>query len=356
MTGQNIYNLAQLAQFVPRRDLELHKSQHPDAKYYDASRDGPAPILSPFFGRAYIQIPVPGQKSLYSRSVEGIWQGLKIVNGTTCFEMFGKSKPWKRPSCRQRRINPVYRYLESRFLLGEEELGLVEARHKIYVPAYTFFYNNLVPRKFKETAADELMAGSEVFVHDVGSNGDIDNPERSYAHAALLVDLINKSRFSIEFNLDSVMENHTLDELLDELDCPEAPKESINLEYLNNNYSRAAAYAALVSKTLNEFLLRLGFTKQHTALNSLPTGGEQKTVYTAGEKEVSLNLVLREKNTSLQTGQNEPLVEKRQYLVLSEDTIELMPELRAFRDSLENSSTAQTSKLDSELIDRRNTH
>ncbi len=144
--------------------------------------------LSPF--TIYRGIPVPGQKNTFSDTVEGIWQGLKIIKGKTDFSYFhGKG--------RKRLGRP------SGHLYKDRRIGLIEARKKIYVPSFEFIWANRISpatrQHFVELAFDDVPQ----YFLDVDSNGDINNPTSAYAHSALIVELIRR-------DIDCDVKNHPI--------------------------------------------------------------------------------------------------------------------------------------------------
>lgn len=133
--------------------------------------------FSPFSHSKKYQIPVPGQEELRADSVEGIWQGLKVIGEVTDFSLFlGKPK--------KRKGQP------EGHLFGEELLDYGKAREKIYVPAYIYQAVNGVLGEIKEDLEGKMEQGQAV-MFDVESNNSIKDLSSPYSHAALLVDLLN---------------------------------------------------------------------------------------------------------------------------------------------------------------------
>ncbi|MCI0703613.1 MAG: hypothetical protein L0241_21235, partial [Planctomycetia bacterium] len=68
-------------------------------------------------------IPVRGMSGETSHTVEGVWQGLKVIRGKIATRFFRGpgAKRGGKPSGHQ---------------FGKKELGIIEARRLIYVPAY----------------------------------------------------------------------------------------------------------------------------------------------------------------------------------------------------------------------------
>ena len=140
----------------------------------DVSSYGQRPYncFSPFTYSPDFRIPVLGQESVFSCSVEGIWQGLKLIDGTSDFTMFSK-KPKKRKG------NVLGHVFNS------EILDIVSAREKIYKPAYFFYVQNYVPLEIKESVLEKAVREGVVF-YDVESNLDPANPSAPLAHSIFL--------------------------------------------------------------------------------------------------------------------------------------------------------------------------
>jgi|GEM_PF-2948635 len=137
-------------------------------------------ILSPFSHNKNYKIPVSGQEHIRADSVEGIWQGLKLFYGITDkFQFSGRAQKRKG--------------MPDSFLFGDEQIGYIEARHKIYQPAYIYhLINNALPVVANDLES-KLQKG-DVTMHDIEKNPYIDNDEKSYSHAALAVETINLMR------------------------------------------------------------------------------------------------------------------------------------------------------------------
>jgi hypothetical protein len=128
-------------------------------------------------------IPVPG-RPLRSRSVEAVWQGLKLVDGLIDLAMLGAT-PYKRPSEREREA-PGYRYAESCFAHGDRVIDLVLARYLVYLPAYLYLLEALVPGDVIEELVAHHRRGGRVIFYDWDDNFDIEDASRPYSHSAVL--------------------------------------------------------------------------------------------------------------------------------------------------------------------------
>ncbi len=169
--------------FVTKHIAQNMKSTHPKAEIYDTSSYGDhGKFFSPFTLHED-GIPVPGQDGLISYSVEGIWQGLKVIDGKCDFTLFENKRPHKR------KHEP---YPETRFIYGQSEIGIIEARHKIYVPSYLYMFEHLVPEDVIDEIMSKAIEGIDQFFHDVDNNPNINDSTRSYAHSSLLVDILER--------------------------------------------------------------------------------------------------------------------------------------------------------------------
>ena len=148
--------------------------------WIDVSSSGDAPYnqLSPFFPHG--GIPIPGMGNQRSDSVEGIWQGVKVIRGKIAprfFEGSGQKRSGKPRG---------HQFGESSRLLGLEE-----ARRAIYIPAYEWMLDNCIePELFEEIIA-RAFRGIPQFFYDREDNGSI-GKDAPLAHAKVLVDYVNR--------------------------------------------------------------------------------------------------------------------------------------------------------------------
>lgn len=145
----------------------------------DVSSHGRPPykLLSPFSHDSEYKIPVPGSEHIRADSVEGIWQGLKIFNGSHDPSLF-TGRPHKKKG------------KPEGHLYGKEVIAYVDARKNIYVPAYIYHaINNALPKAWPDL--EQMLKDGNAVLHDVETNGSIENPMRPLAHSAILVELLN---------------------------------------------------------------------------------------------------------------------------------------------------------------------
>jgi hypothetical protein len=151
----------------------------PGAVVHDVSSyaDYPLCTLSPLWEHG--GIPVPGQPGVTSDSVEGVWQGLKVIRGKTAPRLF-------RGRGQKRGGKPAGH------LLGDRLLGLADARLRIYVPTYEWMVENRVEPAVIEGFLATARRGEVQFFHDLSDNADVSNPDEGLAHAAVLVRYLNR--------------------------------------------------------------------------------------------------------------------------------------------------------------------
>jgi hypothetical protein len=147
---------------------------------YDVSSyaDHPYCTFSPMW--VHGGIPVPGMPGVKSDTVEGIWQGLKVIRGKTAPHLFkgrGKKRGGKKPSGHQ---------------YGAKLLGYVEARYKIYKVAYEWVLGHRIDPGLIAGFVDQAFRGVPQHFHDLGDNGDINNTDSGVAHASFLVQYLNR--------------------------------------------------------------------------------------------------------------------------------------------------------------------
>ena len=133
------------------------------------SSDGLGVRLSPFFPHG--GIPVPGQEGKHSESVEGVWQGLKLIRGVGVDE--AKFTILDMRNLKRKGAIQGHRW-------GRDGvLGYIEARKRIYVPTYRWVLENRVD-------ARPLLAHGKLVLLDYATNEDVSDPSRPLSHAAVL--------------------------------------------------------------------------------------------------------------------------------------------------------------------------
>ena len=148
----------------------------------DVTSKGEEPWVrfSPFYPHG--GIPVPNSPGTFARSVEGLWQGLKVFEN----EDIDPSR-WQVTNMRgiKRAGRTRGKVLGHRFGVGSDVLlGYRDARYRIYLPAYRWVLENRLTeevKRLREEVADRL-----VVLLDYETNGDVEDLSRPLSHAALV--------------------------------------------------------------------------------------------------------------------------------------------------------------------------
>jgi hypothetical protein len=162
--------------FLPFR---LRDQAPAGAVVYDVSSyaDHRLCTLSPFWPHG--GIPVPGMPGTTSDSVEGIWQGLKVIDNKIAPRYFSGQghKRGGKPRGHQ---------------FGDKLLKIVEAREKIYRVTYEWMLENRADPELIQGFIERAFAGVPQYFHDVSNNGRVGDPDEGWAHAAVLVQYLNR--------------------------------------------------------------------------------------------------------------------------------------------------------------------
>ncbi|MGC1239928.1 MAG: hypothetical protein WA860_14185 [Acidimicrobiales bacterium] len=89
---------------------------------------------------------------------------------------------YRRPS----ELPSDYRYESTKFLYGDVKIDIVAARYLIYIPAYLSAIEHEFSLRARESIVEHLLSGADVFFFDWDDNFDIENPNSSFSHSAIL--------------------------------------------------------------------------------------------------------------------------------------------------------------------------
>jgi hypothetical protein len=165
-----------------RRSAGAIEAAHPGATVIDVTSRASEPWvrLSPFYPHG--GIPVPLSPGLTGRSVEGIWQALKVFESADVDPTKLDVATMRGLKRTVRSNGPVRGHRAG--LTGEELLPYVAARRLIYLPTYRWMLEHhaadLVER-LRETAARRT-----VVLLDYTTNGDVTDQRTPLSHAALV--------------------------------------------------------------------------------------------------------------------------------------------------------------------------
>jgi len=173
-----------------RRKTENILKKHPDAVIVDVTSNGKYEFsrLSPFYPIG--GIPVPGMEETKALCVEGIWQGLKV------FEHYDWDEYYFRISTKNiKRTVRKFGRVKGHFFKGEL-LGYVEARKKIYIPAYKFVLEGKM--KYLVDELREIAKDKTLVLLDYTTNESLLNPAKPLSHAAVIKAAILKDYSILE--------------------------------------------------------------------------------------------------------------------------------------------------------------
>ena len=165
-----------------RRKLENLQAAHPGAEIIDVTSKGSLPYLrfSPFYPIG--GIPIPHSQGLFSQSVEGIWQGLKVFEGADVDRDKFNVTTMKGLKRTVRKFGVPKGHRKGVF--GSELLDYITARKEIYLPAYRWVLENRLQNEVRELKAIAQAKG--LVLLDYETNEDIDNPRKPLSHAGLV--------------------------------------------------------------------------------------------------------------------------------------------------------------------------
>lgn len=169
--------------------IENHKKSsktltklYPQAIVVDVTSKGEMPfvMLSPFYPHG--GIPVPFSENLYSWTVEGIWQGLKVFDGEDIDPAKFEIQDMKGIKRTVRKLGEPLGHRAG--VTGEQLLNYIDARKKIYVPSYRWILQNKACRAIQEL--EDLATRGDLVLLDYNTNDDIEDPSKPLSHASLV--------------------------------------------------------------------------------------------------------------------------------------------------------------------------
>jgi hypothetical protein len=165
-----------------RKKPNTLRKKYPDAELIDVTSKAIFPWckFSPFYPHG--NIPIPNSTDAFSKSVEGIWQGLKVFsshgidvnsfNNDTMHNIKRTVKTYGSPLGHQYGIN------------SSETLTYVEARKKIFIPSYLYVLKNYL--KEEVNLLKEIVKLKKLVLLDYETNCDIENTKKPLSHAFII--------------------------------------------------------------------------------------------------------------------------------------------------------------------------
>lgn len=168
----------------------LHKSmmqasilkKYPDARIIDVTSKAQDEFVqfSPFF--AHGNIPIPFSEGHFGKSVEGIWQGLKVFESKDIDANKFEVENMKGLKRTVRKFGKCLGHRKG--VKGTELLGYIEARKEIYLPLYLSVLENKLQNLLKKLRLEEEQGTLVLLDYEV--NGDIEDRSKPLSHAHLI--------------------------------------------------------------------------------------------------------------------------------------------------------------------------
>ena len=157
-------------------------AKYPNAKIVDVTSKAPTALvkLSPFYPHG--DIPIPFSESHTAKSVEGIWQALKVFESADIDEAMFQNDTMKDIKRTVRKFGKPLGHRKG--IYGKELLNYIDARIQIYLPSYLWVLENKVVgiiERLKVASCNE-----DIVLLDYETNCDVLNPKKPLSHAFLV--------------------------------------------------------------------------------------------------------------------------------------------------------------------------
>ena len=165
-----------------RKKLSTLERQYPGAPIIDVTSHSKTEMIkfSPFYPHG--GIPVPFSSPATSKSVEGIWQGLKVFQNRdidlSCF----RNDTMKNLKRTVRTNGPTKGHRKG--IWGTELLDYLTARKLIYLPSYKWVLDHKLGHLVEKLR--KLSEAGTVVLLDYETNPDVLDPKKPLSHAALI--------------------------------------------------------------------------------------------------------------------------------------------------------------------------
>ena len=157
-------------------------AKYPNAKIVDVTSKAPTALvkLSPFYPHG--EIPIPFSENETAKSVEGIWQALKVFESADVDKEMFCNDTMKNIKRTVRKFGKPLGHRKG--INGTELLSYIDARIKIYLPSYLWVLENKVSEileRLKDASQKE-----DIVLLDYETNCDVLNPKKPLSHAFLV--------------------------------------------------------------------------------------------------------------------------------------------------------------------------
>lgn len=157
-------------------------AKYPNAKIVDVTSKATTGLvkLSPFYPHG--DIPIPFSENRKAKSVEGIWQALKVFESADIDEAMFSNNTMKDIKRTVRKYGKPLGHRKG--VNGTDLLNYIDARIQIYLPSYLWVLENKVSEiieRLKEASKKE-----DIVLLDYETNCDVLNPKKPLSHAFLV--------------------------------------------------------------------------------------------------------------------------------------------------------------------------
>ncbi len=157
-------------------------AKYPNAKIVDVTSKATTGLvkLSPFYPHG--DIPIPFSENRTAKSVEGIWQALKVFESADIDENMFHNQTMKDIKRTVRKYGKPLGHRKG--VGGNELLNYIDARIQIYLPSYLWVLENKVSeivKRLKEASQKE-----DIVLLDYETNCDVLNTKKPLSHAFLV--------------------------------------------------------------------------------------------------------------------------------------------------------------------------
>jgi len=178
-------------------------AKYPNAKIVDVTSKATTGLvkLSPFYPHG--DIPVPFSENRTAKSVEGIWQALKVFESTDIDKEMFQNDTMKNIKRTVRKFGKPLGHRKG--VNGTELLSYIDARIQIYLPSYLWVLENKVAeiiRRLKEASSKE-----DIVLLDYETNCDVLNPKKPLSHAFLVKAYVEGNYPKAEYLYKELAEN-----------------------------------------------------------------------------------------------------------------------------------------------------
>lgn len=170
--------------FSRRRNIENVKKDNNNIVIIDVTSKSKPPWVkfSPFFPHG--TIPVPFSPGVFSESVEGIWQGLKVFETIGIDQAKFHIRTMKGIKRTTRKFGAVLGHQKG--VSSTDLLPYIKARREIYLPSYKFILDHYLKQEIDQILNLCKHTQNEMILLDYETNCVLDDPSRPLSHAWLI--------------------------------------------------------------------------------------------------------------------------------------------------------------------------